>query len=315
MAKTYEKSEMTPELLHLNLQYFFDAPAREFRMAIEEIVLSTGRNEVRWLGIMNHWHGFMMNPPVESTALRDIAENLAKTATENNIETVLDIFDGLATFMSTTVVSDDEKIKEIIATVDRLNKSIYDGTAMEEIEGKRTLLEEKRATEEKAEADFMRSKTSEQEAIADLQVQISELTNTIEELTESNESANREKTDEAKVRIRGALSAATRIADRMENEVTRAREEEELRKQEELIRRADEKLEFEQEWGVYAGKYTSKDDTPTADLFKKFLIDEKGLTPNQVDEIAVSAAFYGGELGNFLEFDEELNRVKDIKSD
>lgn len=69
MAKTYTKSEMTPELLHLNLLHFFEAPSREYKAGIDEIVLSTDRDEERWLKIMNHWHDFMTNPPVESTQL------------------------------------------------------------------------------------------------------------------------------------------------------------------------------------------------------------------------------------------------------
>lgn len=312
MAKTYSKSEMTPELLHLNLQYFFDAPAREYQSTLDEIVLSTDRDIDRWLKIVDHWHDFLMNPPVESSSLRDIAENIVKTATEDNIETVLDIFDGLAAFMSSSMASDDEKITKIISTVSKLNDAIYDGIATEEAEKARKLLEEKRAEEERLEAEFLKSKTSEQTAIDDLQSQIRELEKTIEKMGRSGDKAI---IREAQERINETKEIAIRIADRMENEIRTARETVEIEKQEELIRRADEKIIFEAEWETYWHKYTIPGgDGPTADMFHKFLIDEKGLTPDQVDEIAVSAAFYGNEMGNFLDFDEELQRVKDKKS-
>lgn len=223
MAKTYLKSEMTPDLLKLNLQYFFEAPAREYKMGIDEIVLSTERDEERWLRIMNHWHDFMTNPPVESTKLRDMAENLVKTATEQNIGTVLEVFDGLEAFISSSIKSDDEKITEVVAAVSKLKNAIYDGTASEEAEKKRLLLEERRAEEEKLEAERLKAKTSEQEAIDDLQAQIVELSETIEQMSKTPDEAL---SGVAARLVNEAKEAANRIADSMENQVVTERSEE-----------------------------------------------------------------------------------------
>ena len=98
----------------------------------------------------------------------------------------------------------------------------------------------------------------------------------------------------------------------MENEIRQRREAEEIHKQEELIRRIEEKDEFDASWNRYMNKYTIADEKPTSDLFKKFLIDIKGLLPEQVDEMKISATIFEDGIANFIEFDKELQRVKKI---
>lgn len=321
MAKTYSRSEITPDLLNLNLQYFFGKPARDYKRAMDEIILENSVGFERWIHIMDHWNKFLANPPVVDSKLRTIAEKLSSTATADNMETILDIFDDLSGFMVETFgeFAKEETIHKVVDEAFELNRAIYDTTAEEERKVELKRLAEEREAEEKAEIDALIKQTTEQVVLGDLQAQIVDLRLLLEKITiqkDADEDAPKVMLDElmdvveAKARIDEARENANKIADLMENEIKQQREAEELARHEELIKRLDEKEEFDAAWNRYFNKYTKDGDKPTVALFEKFLIDVKGITPQQLVKMEVSAAMFENGIANFIDFDQELQRVK-----
>lgn len=323
MAKTYSRSEITPDLLNLNIQYFFNKPVRDYKRGMDEIVLSHSLDMKRWYKIMEYWENFCGNPPVVNSRLRNVAEKLASTATSSNMNVVLDLFEEITEFMTTALngIDDEDSIK-LSKEIAGLNVAIYDRSAQQEQEAELERQKAKVKADAEALEELMETKSVEQQVLQDLQEQIAELGKMIDDLgDESTEKpfnsifttekfANKEAKKEAKRRVAEANVNAHKIADLMENEIRQHREAEEIHKQEELIRRSGEKDEFDASWNRYVVKYTTDDEKPTAELFKKFLIDVKGLTPKQVDKMEISAAIFDDGIANFIEFDEELQRVK-----
>ena len=319
MAKTYSRSEITPDLLNQNLQYFFGRPAREYKRGIDEIVLSYPPNEERWLRICDYWHRFCNNPPVVDSKLRTVVEKIAATATTSNMNSILDIFDEFTGFMHTTLLNIKEKNAEKLSSeISEMNQAIYDKSAQIERDAELERQKAKVKADAEAHEALMETKSMEQKVIQDLQEQIADLGKMIDDLSTKSTDGNKlhkdyAYTEEAKRRVSEAKDNANRIADLMQNEIKLKREAEQLRKQEELVRRNDEKDEFNSLWKQYVGKYTVAKKKPTVDLFKKFLIDIKGLTPDQIDAMTVIAKIFDDGIDNFIEFDEEIQRVKSQK--
>lgn len=315
MAKTYSRSEITPDLLNLNIQYFFNKPVRDYKRGMDEIVLSYSPDMERWYKIMDYWENFCANPSVVTSRLRNVAEKLASTATPSNMNVVLDIFKELTEFMTTALngIDDEDSIK-LSKEIAELNVALYDTTAQREQEAELERQKAKVKADANALEELMEVKSTEQQVLQDLQEQITELGKMIDDLgdksTDTKSPVDSEYTKEAKRRVAEANKNAHKIADFMENEIKQRREAEEIHKQEELIRRSAEKEEFDASWKRYVDKYTISDEKPTAELFKKFLIDIKGLTPKQIDKMQISAAIFDDGIVNFIEFDEEIQRVK-----
>ena len=67
-----------------------------------------------------------------------------------------------------------------------------------------------------------------------------------------------------------------------------------------------ERDRFNNNWLHYWGQ---KQPQPTADDFKNYLMEQQGLTEEQIDEIKVSAVFVDNNITNFNEFYDEIGRV------
>lgn len=67
-----------------------------------------------------------------------------------------------------------------------------------------------------------------------------------------------------------------------------------------------ERTRFNNNWLHH---WSQKQPQPTAEDFKNYLIENQGLTEEQIDEIKVSAIFVDNNITNFDEFYDEIGRV------
>jgi len=74
----------------------------------------------------------------------------------------------------------------------------------------------------------------------------------------------------------------------------------------EKIQNTGEEKRFNHSWTRY---WNQTQPQPTADDFKNYLLEEQGLTKEQIDEINVSAVFVDNNITNFNDFFDEMTRV------
>ena len=74
----------------------------------------------------------------------------------------------------------------------------------------------------------------------------------------------------------------------------------------EKIQRCGEEKRFNHSWIQY---WNQKQPQPDSEDFKNYLLEEQGLTKEQIDEISVSAMFVDNNITNFDEFFDEMTRV------
>ena len=74
----------------------------------------------------------------------------------------------------------------------------------------------------------------------------------------------------------------------------------------EKIQRCGEEKRFNHSWIQY---WNQKQPQPDSEDFKNYLLEEQGLTKEQIDEISVSAVFVDNNITNFDEFLDEMTRV------
>ena len=247
------------------------------------------------------------NPPAQQNPkLHKLSEHISAIVTEDNMKSVIGLlkgFYGLA--LSDLKGVDHPAATTFVDNISEFIDAVFSKEATLEKERQREELKKKR---EEAEKKTIITE-DDKKLVRELKEQIFNLTEIVNELSKNKDDKENDLLESTRERLDEATQNAIRIADLMETEVRKQRETEETRVQQELIRRSKEVEEFDRLWFNYKAKYTKDNEKPTADLFKKFLVDVKGLTLEQIDKIKVSAIFIDDEISNFIEFDEELQRV------
>jgi len=344
MANTYSKAEMTPALIKLNLQYFFDKPAREYKAEMDEVLANhnpdthnqSSRAEVghmrKWASITGLWHKNMKAMPLTESPFQNITEKLAELATDENTSLILDIFDDFTALLTDDV---DRSKDELLL----FKTELYETTAQEEFDKKQQKIDDVNKVHDEAVKDMLAAlivdlkerdvNNKANESTEDLQPQINALIKVMEDIDvvvldvrdetptlntptevfdrmmKMSRIKNTELADTRAKEIADALEEAEKLLSELSKEQNQERSEK-------LIENKDAIDSFNDCWDSYVLKYTTASEKPTATLFEMFLIDVGDMTRNQVKMMKVHADIYDDNgIENYIEFQAEIDRVKE----